>query len=70
MLIELFEGFFVNPELVAVVRASDGGKSALYTAGQSAVDDGFYIPYPADQVVEELNELDDEADDEADNEQE
>ena len=56
MLIELTEGFFVDPDLVAVVKATGKKQCALFTAGQSAVDEGFTVPYSAEEVVEQLND--------------
>src|SRR5262249_12461103 len=60
MLIELYEGFFVNPELVAVVKGMGGEKCALFTVGQSAVDEGFAIPYSAEEVSKHLNDAEQE----------
>jgi hypothetical protein len=60
MLIELYEGFFINPEQVAVVKAVDEGQCALFTAGQSAVDEGFLVPYSAQEVFEQLNDAEQE----------
>jgi hypothetical protein len=74
MLIELGEGFFVNPEDVAVVKATGEGKCALFTVGQSAVDGGFHIPYDAQEISQHVNdaceelysdEEDDDTEDEA-----
>jgi coenzyme F420-reducing hydrogenase gamma subunit len=56
MLIELFEGFFVNPDDVSVVKAMGKKTSALFTVGQSAVDGGFTVPYRAKEVVERVND--------------
>jgi len=56
MLIELSEGFFVNPELVAVVKVVDKNKCALFTSGQSAVDGGFTVDYSAEEVAEAVND--------------
>jgi len=56
MLIELAEGFFVDPELVAVVKVTDKDECALFTVGQSAMDGGFHLDYSAQEVVEQVNE--------------
>jgi len=56
MLIELYEGFFVDPDFVAVVKATSEDECALFTPGQSAVAEGFAIPFSAEDVVEQLNE--------------
>jgi hypothetical protein len=56
MLIELFEGFFVNPEAAVVVKATGEGQCALFTAGQSATDGGFTVPYDAAEVAEQIND--------------
>ena len=55
-LIELFEGFYVDPDLVAAVKATGKDTSALFTTGQSAVDGGFHVPYTAAEVVQQLND--------------
>jgi hypothetical protein len=56
MLVEITDGFFCDPELVAVVKATGKNKSALFTAGQSAVDGGFALPYEAAEVTQEIND--------------
>jgi hypothetical protein len=56
MLIELVEDFYVNPEMVAVVKVTDKNQCALFTNGQSAMDGGFTLPYSAEEVVESLND--------------
>jgi hypothetical protein len=56
MLIELVEGFYVDPFNVAVVKATDENTCALFTPGQSAIDGGFTVPYSAADVVEQLND--------------
>jgi hypothetical protein len=65
MLIELFEGFFVNPEEVAVVKATGEKECALFTIGQSAVDEGFHIPYAAADVAEQINDAFEDAEEES-----
>jgi len=62
MLIELAEGFYVDPEFVAVVKATGKDTCALFIPGQSAVDGGFTIDYPAYRVVRILNEEPDDDD--------
>ena len=75
-LFELYEGFFVDPDLVAVVKATGDDQCALFTSGQSAVDGGFAIPYAAAEVVEKINdestmeEVEDNDEDEAEADQE
>jgi hypothetical protein len=69
MLIELTKGFFVNPETVAVVKATDEDACALFTCGQSAVDGGFHLPYSAESVavaIDDEEELDEEDEGEED----
>jgi hypothetical protein len=58
MLIRLTERLFVNPEFVVVVEASglDDGQCSLITTGQSAIADGWSIPYSAEDVAEQVND--------------
>lgn len=56
MLVEIVEGFFCDPELVAVVKTTDKDSCAVFTAGQSAVDGGFTLKYSAEQVAQEVND--------------
>ena len=62
-MIEVSEGFFVQPEEVAAVKSAGNGKSVLYLKGQSALE-GFVIEGEAvdvaERVDEELEEYDDE----------
>lgn len=55
MLIELVEGFFVDPEAVAVVKATGKKQCAVFTDGQPATDGGFMLKHPAKRVVAEIN---------------
>jgi hypothetical protein len=54
-MIELVEGFWVEPDKVTVVKAIDKDRCAIWVDGQSALD-GFTLDYPADEVVEALND--------------
>jgi hypothetical protein len=60
-LIEIDDGFFVNPFNVTVVKAADKKQCVLYVSGQSALD-GFVIKRSALEVatdiVEEIREVD------------
>lgn len=56
MLIEITEGFWAEPELVAVVKATGDEECAVFTAGQSAIDGGFKLNYPAGEVAQALND--------------
>ena len=69
-LIELYEGFFVNPDEVAVVKATGEDQCALFTTGQSAVDEGFHLPYGAAEVAEQINDAYDEDEDDRDDDEE
>lgn len=53
-MIEIEKGFFVNPRLIAVIKSVADGKCAIFTAGQSATDEGFLIDYDADELAEEI----------------
>jgi hypothetical protein len=65
MLIELVEGFYINPKLVAVVKVADEDTCALFTTGQSAVDGGFTLPFSAEEVTQQINDAEDEEDGES-----
>ena len=58
-MIELADGFFVQPSEVAAVKSAGEGKSILYLKGQSALE-GFVVEGEAldiaDKVDEELDE--------------
>jgi hypothetical protein len=56
MLID-FNGVYVESSLVAVVRPVNGDQTAIFTAGQSAVDGGHLIDLPCDEVIERLQEI-------------
>jgi hypothetical protein len=55
-MIQLVPGFWVNPELVAVVKETGDDECALFTQGQSAVDGGFKLDYSAESVAEAIDE--------------
>jgi hypothetical protein len=63
MLLELAKGFFVNPNNVAVVKATGEEECALFTCGQSAVDGGFQLPYSAESVAGAIDDEESEPDD-------
>ena len=50
-MIELLEGFWVDPFSVAVIKAIDESSCSLWVTGQSAMD-GFVLSYPAQEVVD------------------
>jgi hypothetical protein len=56
MLIQLADGLFVNPDAITVIKATDVDTCALFTAGQSAIDGGFHVPYGAAEVAEHIND--------------
>jgi hypothetical protein len=62
-MIEIDDGFFVDPYSVTVVKAGGKKRCVIFVTGQSALD-GFVINRPALEVatdiVEELQENDDE----------
>lgn len=55
MIIDL-ESVYVETEHVAVVRASglDDEQTVIFTVGQSAIDSGFLIDLPCEEVIERL----------------
>ncbi len=54
-MIELLDGFFVNPHAVTVVKAIDEKSCALWVRGQSATD-GFVLQYSASEVAEAVTD--------------
>jgi hypothetical protein len=46
---------WVDPELVAAIKAVGEGQCAVFFAGQSALADGFLVRYPATEVAEVIN---------------
>ncbi len=71
-MIEIYEGFFVNPWKVTVVKAAEKDKCVLYVSGQSALD-GFVVDRAALEVatdiVEAMQEDDEEQGEESEEEQ-
>jgi len=55
-MIQLVPGFWVNPELVAIVKETGEDECALFISGQSATDGGFHLPYKAEQVAEVIDD--------------
>lgn len=62
-LIEIDDGMAVLPQKVVVLKRADD-KCVIWTAGQSAVDEGFLVDRDYDELLDEMNEAleDDEAD--------
>jgi hypothetical protein len=59
-LIELTDDVAVMPSAVAVLKRADKN-CALFTAGMSSAEGGFFIDRPFEDVLDELNEaLEDE----------
>lgn len=56
MLVEIYEGFFCDPEEVAVVKTTGKDMCAVFTQGQSAMDGGFALPYAAEEVAAHVND--------------
>lgn len=63
-MIELTDGLFVNPKLVAVVKSVSDDQCAIFTPGQSATDGGFLVNRPGLEVAEIIDDEDDEKEDE------
>lgn len=64
-MIELVEGFWVDPFQVTVVKALGEKKCALWVYGQSAMD-GFVLDYSADDVTRAIIDAREEQEQEAD----
>ncbi len=54
-MIELVEGFWINPDKVTVIKAINDERCALWVKGQGAMD-GFILEYAAEEVVELLHD--------------
>ena len=50
-MIELVEGFWVDPFEVKIVKKIDEKSCTLYVTGEGAMD-GHVLPYPAEEVVD------------------
>ncbi len=70
-MIELVEGFWVDPFAVTIVRAIDDKSCNLYVTGEGAMS-GHTLPYPAEEVVQAVLDAREEADEveESDEEEE
>ena len=60
-LIELVEGIWIDPWEIKVVKSISDSKSAFWVTGQSAMD-GFVLDYPADEVVQAIEDAREKAD--------
>lgn len=74
-MIEIVDGFFVNPWKVTVIKAADKDSCVLYVSGQSALE-GFVLKKPAleaatdiVEAMQEDEETEEEEDDEDDEEE-
>lgn len=54
-MIELVEGFWVDPWEVKIVKKIDEKSCVLYVTGEGAMD-GHVLNYPADQVVQVIED--------------
>jgi hypothetical protein len=63
--IELVDGFWVDPLSVTVVKAINEKSCAIWTTGQSALE-GHILDYPAADVVEAIEDACNEPSDEED----
>lgn len=55
-MIELVEGYFINPAHVTLVKALGENQCALFFVGSSAIDGGHLLPYAASEVAEVVTE--------------
>jgi hypothetical protein len=71
-MIELVDGFWINPAKVTVIKANGKDSCTLWVRGQSAMD-GFVLDYSAEDVVELLHDAlygeEDDTDDEEETEE-
>lgn len=66
-IIDISENLAVLAQNVAAVKKIDEDSCVVFLVGQSAVDGGFLVARPWDEVIDELNsELEDEFDDGSD----
>ena len=68
-MIELVEGFWVDPFQVTVVKSISENKCSLWVYGQSATE-GFVLDYPAEEVVQAIIDARVEDEEESDSEEE
>ncbi len=55
-LLEIDDDLYIQAEKVVAVKGMDECKCALWFAGQSAVDGGFLLNRPAEDVVLDIDE--------------
>jgi hypothetical protein len=62
-MIELVEGFWVDPWDVKVIKTINETSCSLWVSGQSATE-GFVIPYPPEDVVQAVIDAREESEEE------
>ena len=68
-MIELIEGFWVDPWEVKIVKKIDEKSCVLYVTGEGAMD-GHVLNYPADQVVQVIEDEREKSDEEEEDDEE
>jgi hypothetical protein len=68
-MIEIYDGFFVNPWKVTVIKTAGKDKCVLYVSGQSALD-GFVVDRDALEVATDIVEAQREDDETEEDEEE
>lgn len=71
-MIELVDGFWLNPDKVTVVKSISAKKCSLWVKGQGAMD-GFVLDYPAEEIIDLLHDAlygEEEEDEEEDGDEE
>lgn len=67
-MIELVDGFWVDPFSVTVVKAINDNSCAIWTTGQSALE-GHVLDYPAGDVVQAIEDACEDSSEEDDDEE-
>lgn len=68
-MIELVEGFWIEPEKVSAVKSAGKDKCVLFMDGQSALE-GYFLDYDAEEVVQVIEDHFSEDTEEDDEEEE
>jgi hypothetical protein len=66
-MIEIVEGFWIDPWDVKVIKKIDETSCSLWISGQAATE-GFVIPYPPEDVVQAVIDAREESEEEIEDE--
>lgn len=67
-MIEIIEGFWIDPDKVSAVKSAGKDKCVLFMDGQTALE-GYFLDYPAQEVVQVIEDYFSEDGEEEDGEE-